>query len=847
VGLLAGVAWLEGRNATRSQEAAAEVARTYDGQARLNRLLALLGEVESGARGYVITGESAFLAAFDSGVKAVAEQQRALGLFFRDAEQRASLVALEPLIAERIAIAVRNVELRRVAGFEAARRQIESGAGRAAMDRIREQLDRMSARQRLLLEQRSAASGRETAASRLLSNLAILLSVALLLAIFVALLRENRLRRRSESELDRFFTLSLDLLGIASLDGYFKRLNPEFARTLGYEMKELLTRPFLDFVHPEDRAATLAEMEKLSRGESTLRFENRYRCRDGSWKWLSWRVQPFPAEGLLYATARDMDVRKRSEQELRAANAFLDSVIENIPDMVFVKDAAELRFVRFNRAGEDLLGHARDELIGRNDYDFFPREEADFFTAKDREVLSSGRLMDIPEEKIATRERGTRILHTKKIPLLDAEGRPTYLLGISEDVTERKLAERLHLEFRALFESLPGLYLVLRPDLSIAAVSDAYLEATMTRREEILGRGLFEVFPDNPDDVAATGVSNLRASLGRVTRNRVADTMAIQKYDVRQPDGAFVERYWSPVNSPVLGPDRQLEYIIHRVEDVTDFVLQRSRPDAGSEELRERMDRMEAEIFRSSQEVQAANRRLELANVELESFSYSVSHDLRAPLRTIDGFCQVLLEDHAASLDASGKESLGRVRAAAQRMGMLIDDILQLSRVTRGEMALQVTDLSALAAEVAEGLRRAEPQRRVVVEVEPGLVASVDPHLMRIVFENLLGNAFKFTRMQPEPRIRVGAERTGGKVIYSVEDNGAGFDMAYAGKLFTPFQRLHSPREFEGTGIGLAIVERILRRHGGEVRAAGAIGEGASISFTLGPVAAGDVPREAAP
>ena len=388
------------------------------------------------------------------------------------------------------------------------------------MDRIREQLDRMNARQLLLLEQRSAGSRRETVASRQLSHLAILVSVALLLAIFVALLRENRLRRRSESERDRFFTLALDMLCIAGTDGYFKRLNPAFTETLGYAMDELLARPFLDLVHPDDRAATLREVERLAAGQPTLRFENRYRCRTARGNGCHGGSKPFPAEGLLYATARDIDFRKRSEQELRAANAFLDSVIENIPAMVFVKDAAELRFVRFNLAGEDLLGHSRGELIGRNDYDFFPREEADSFTAKD----PRGARERPPDGHPGRKDRHPRARHAdpphQSIPLLDAEGRPAYLLGISEDVTERKLAEQLHLEFRALFESLPGLYLVLPPDLSIVAASDAYLagdddETRGDRRARPVRR-----LSRQSGRCRRHRRSNLRASLDRVNAHR---------------------------------------------------------------------------------------------------------------------------------------------------------------------------------------------------------------------------------------------------------------------------------------------------------------------------------------
>ena len=343
----------------------------------------------------MITGEPAFLTFFDSGVKAVAEQQRELESVFRDA---GGVRPRRPRAADRRTNRARAAQRRAAARrrFDAARRQVESGARGRAVDRIREQLDRMNARQLLLLEQRHQYR-RETVASRQLSHLAILVSVALLLAIFVALLRENRLRRRSESELDRFFTLSLDLLGRRRPGWLLQAPEPGVRQNAGTRDGGAAGAAFLDFVQIPRGSGRHPGGDGEARPRRALRLRP-LPLRRGSWKCLSWRVQPFPAEGLLYATARDMHFRKRSEQELRAENAFLDSVIEKHPGMVF-KDAAELRFVRFNLAGEDVLGHSR-RGIGRNDYDFFPREEADFFTAKDHKAV-----LDIPEEKIASAAR----------------------------------------------------------------------------------------------------------------------------------------------------------------------------------------------------------------------------------------------------------------------------------------------------------------------------------------------------------------------------------------------------------------------------------------------------------
>jgi two-component system sensor histidine kinase/response regulator len=218
---------------------------------------------------------------------------------------------------------------------------------------------------------------------------------------------------------------------------------------------------------------------------------------------------------------------------------------------------------------------------------------------------------------------------------------------------------------------------------------------------------------------------------------------------------------------------------------------------------------------------------------ESEAFSYSVSHDLRAPLRSIDGFSQALLEDHAANLDAKGQDYLRRVRGAAQRMGELIDDLLALSRVSRAAVRAQAVDLSVVARDIADELARRDPDRAVDVAVEAGLTTDADSRLVRVLLENLMGNAWKFTMKAPAARIEIGATRQTDEQVFFVRDNGAGFSMSYAHKLFRPFQRLHAETEFPGTGIGLATVHRIVDRHGGRVWAEGAVNAGATIYFTL--------------
>lgn len=270
--------------------------------------------------------------------------------------------------------------------------------------------------------------------------------------------------------------------------------------------------------------------------------------------------------------------------------------------------------------------------------------------------------------------------------------------------------------------------------------------------------------------------------------------------------------------------DEEVELLVEVASDIA-FALNVIAMDA---ELRTYHDHLEELVHERTTELAMANR-------ELEAFCYSVSHDLRAPLRSIDGFSQMLLEDYGSALGAEGRDYLQRVRAASQRMAQLIDDLLELSRLARSEVRRERVDLSALARAIAAELSQTQPERRVTFVVEDGLEAEADPQLLRVMLENLVGNAWKFTSKHPAARIEVGARREAGELVYFVRDDGAGFDMAYADRLFGAFQRLHTASEFDGNGIGLATVERIIHRHGGRIWAEGAVEKGATFYFTLAP------------
>jgi two-component system, sensor histidine kinase and response regulator len=246
------------------------------------------------------------------------------------------------------------------------------------------------------------------------------------------------------------------------------------------------------------------------------------------------------------------------------------------------------------------------------------------------------------------------------------------------------------------------------------------------------------------------------------------------------------------------------------------------------------LETMNREYAEQLNYVQVLNRKLEAVNLELESFSYSVSHDLRAPLRSIKGFSQALARNYNNLLDTEGKDFLSRIIESCEQMGSLIDDLLQLSRVIRGKVDVQVVNLAEIAGDILDDLQKSNPQRHVQVNIQKDLIANADVRLMRVVLDNLLGNAWKFTRDKANAKIEMGSEWQENRCIFFVRDNGAGFDMAYSEQLFQPFQRLHTEDEFEGNGVGLATVQRIVHRHGGEIWAVGEVEQGATFYFTLG-------------
>lgn len=692
--LLAGMSALAYFSVQKFIDRANWISHTQDVLRETDAMLFELTEIENGVRGFLITGDDSFLVPHLGGLTLIPARLRMLeGLTTDNEAQQKQVHELQRQVEQRLQKASSLLEMgykRHLPVSESASRQIE--AGQKSMNMIRSIAGVLRLRQEQLLVERVEDSRRSAVYATVVLITGSLIGVAALILAFVILRREIGQRTRSERAARASAAEATSLYndapcGYHSVDknGYFTHINDTSLRWLGYAREDLVGKKrFVDIVTPKDLSRAFENFGKLRRGELLTNVEYHMVRKDGSTFPVSINVLPVLDENgkfvLNRTTMFDVSALHAARTKLEDTLTFLDAIIENIPSMLFVKDAATLRYVRINRANEKLLGISRDHVIGKNDFELFSREQAESFIAMDRKVLASGEMMTT-EESLST-PKGRRVQYARKLVVPDASGNPLYLMGITDDITAQKTAEEA---IRAL---------------------NANLEA---RAEQ-----------------------------------------------------------------------------------------------------------------------------LQTANKELESFSYSVSHDLRAPLRAIAGFSRIFEEDYSASLDDEGRRLLKVIRDNSHRMGMLIDDLLAFSRLGRQALTTQKIDMKALATTVIDELRTSGVASNVTIDNLPH--ASADPALLKQVWINLLSNAIKYSGKNPSAKIEVGFQAGAGRneaPVYFVKDNGVGFDMQYQNKLFGVFQRLHRDDEFAGTGVGLAIVHRVVTRHGGKIWADAALGKGATFYFTL--------------
>lgn len=501
---------------------------------------------------------------------------------------------------------------------------------------------------------------------------------------------------------------------------------------------------------------------------------------------------------------------KSSDDHLSRSRVACEEVFDAIGHPTVILDPRH-GIIAANRATERASGFTEAQMIGRKCYEIFHGKDV---TAPPtgcpmEKMLTSNQFETVEMEM----EAFGGIYLVSCTPVFDAAGSLDRIIHIATDITERKRVEQALREseerYRIVADYSADWDFWLAPDGGLLYVSPACREVTGYSRDEFYADPELNTKVVHPDD---------RPLIER------------HKVEAFQSDQPLALEF------RIVTRDGEVRWIAHVCQPVFDSVGEFRGRRASNRDITA-LKRAEAEnrMLHAELERRVAERtaQLEATNHELEAFSYSVSHDLRAPLRHIEGFASILLEDCIGGLSEEGKDSLFRISRASRRMAELIDDLLNLSRYSRTEMAFDLVDLSDMAHEIAGELAKSEPGRAVTVTIREGLSVCGDANLLRVVMENLLGNAWKYTARAPEALIEFGVEERDGKRAYFVRDNGAGFDMTYAGKLFNAFQRLHGSDEFEGNGIGLATVRRIILRHGGEVWADACPDRGATFFFTL--------------
>ncbi len=505
-----------------------------------------------------------------------------------------------------------------------------------------------------------------------------------------------------------------------------------------------------------------------------------------------------------------------SIENLRISEVRYRRLFESARDGILILDFETGKITDVNPFMTELLGYSREEFLGRELWEIGLPEDEKAAAAAFKELQKNGyiRYENLPLETINGEKREVEVVSNVYV-----ENSQKVIQCNIRDITERIKSEeelkQLNLKilrqstvFNTLLSSISDMTFTFDRELRFSYANQSVEVLYGKKLEEIVGKTL--------SDLAFA--EDLTMKIGQ-NLQKVFDWGESVTSETDFPDANGKIAAYEYIFNPVIAADGTVESVVGSAREIT----ARKRVEEKTQQLNETL---EQRVIERTAELKAANK-------ELEAFSYSVSHDLRAPLRAIDGFSRALLEDHAEQLDDTGKNYLSRVCAASAHMANLIEDLLNLSRLSRSEMRSQTVNLSKLAGEIAEKLKEREPERTVKFTIEADVTAMGDKRLLRIALQNLFDNAWKFTSKRINAEISFGQIRNGEKTEYFVRDNGAGFDMAYADKLFGVFQRLHTTKEFEGTGIGLVTVQRIINRHGGLIRADAEIGEGAAFYFTL--------------
>ena len=619
--------------------------------------------------------------------------------------------------------------------------------------------------------------------------------------------RLNESLRQSEGRYRSLVVATAQIVWTTNPEGEVVEDMPMWRALTGKSEEELRGWGWVDSLHPEDRERTRAVWSEAVRARSVYETEYRIRKSDGEYRHFAARGAPvLQADGSVrewVGTCTDITARKRAEEALRRASAYNRRLLEASLDPL-VTIGTDGKITDVNEATEAATGYPRAELIGKDFADYFtePEEAREGY----QRVFREGLVRDYPLEIRHRDGRVTPVVYNASV-YRDEAGQVIGVFAAARDITAQKRAEAELRQMSRLIDLAPDAIFIRGRDGTIRSWNRGAEQMYGWTKVEALGR----ISHDLLETRFPVSLAHLEDRMGR-------DGSWEGELIHSRRDGARIV----VASRQVLDREERGEPTV--VLEMNSDITERKRAD---DELRRLKGELEERVVMRTAQLEAANK-------ELESFAYSVSHDLRAPLRAIDGFCQILVTEHAPGLDGEPRRYLQRVSENTRKMGRLIDDLLQFSRLGRQAMTRQPVAMADLVRQCLEELQGEREGREVEVILGELPPCRADAALLKQVWLNLLANALKFTRGRAEARIEAGSFARDGETVYFVRDNGVGFDMAYADKLFGVFQRLHRQEDYEGTGVGLALVQRIIHRHGGRVWAEAGPDRGAAFFFTLG-------------